>query len=105
MAGTKILIVEDEAKTAAYLRRGLTENGFAVEVSEQGEDGLHRTLTQDYHLLILDIMLPRLGVDVCRCAASLTTEVQAKTSPAGAPPEPRVPSRRAQAAVANGAAT
>jgi two-component system copper resistance phosphate regulon response regulator CusR len=59
MAGTKILIVEDEAKTAAYLRRGLTENGFAVEVSKQGEDGLRRALTQDYDLLILDIMLPR----------------------------------------------
>jgi two-component system, OmpR family, copper resistance phosphate regulon response regulator CusR len=55
----KILVVEDESKTAAYLRRGLTENGFAVDVARHGEEGLHRALTGDYDLLILDVMLPQ----------------------------------------------
>jgi two-component system, OmpR family, copper resistance phosphate regulon response regulator CusR len=54
----KILVVEDESKTAAYLRRGLTEHGFAVDVARQGEEGLRRALAEDYDLLILDIMLP-----------------------------------------------
>ncbi len=55
----RILVVEDEKKTAAYLRRGLVENGFAVEVAEQGEDGLRLARTGAYDLLILDVMLPR----------------------------------------------
>lgn len=54
----KILVVEDEPKTAAYLRNGLVENGFAVDVSAQGDDGLHAALTGDYSLIILDVMLP-----------------------------------------------
>jgi two-component system copper resistance phosphate regulon response regulator CusR len=55
----KILVVEDEPKTAAYLRRGLTENGFAVDVARQGEEGLRRALAGGYDLLILDVMLPQ----------------------------------------------
>jgi two-component system, OmpR family, copper resistance phosphate regulon response regulator CusR len=55
----KILVVEDEKKTAAYLRRGLTENGFAVDVARQGEEGLQRALAGGYDLLILDVMLPQ----------------------------------------------
>jgi two-component system copper resistance phosphate regulon response regulator CusR len=54
----KILVVEDEQKTAAYLRRGLTENGFTVDVAREGEDGLHTALTGAYDLVILDVMLP-----------------------------------------------
>jgi two-component system copper resistance phosphate regulon response regulator CusR len=54
----KILIVEDEQKTASYLRRGLTENGFAVEVAREGENGLRAALSNDYDLMILDVMLP-----------------------------------------------
>jgi two-component system copper resistance phosphate regulon response regulator CusR len=55
----KILIVEDESKTAGYLRKGLVENGFVVDVAEDGETGLH--LAQDglYDMIVLDIMLPR----------------------------------------------
>ena len=56
----KILLVEDEPKTATYLQRGLTEQGFVVDVSGNGEDGLHQALTADYAAIILDIMLPRL---------------------------------------------
>jgi two-component system copper resistance phosphate regulon response regulator CusR len=54
----RILIVEDERKTAAYLQRGLGENGFAVDVSREGDDGLEKALAGDYGLIILDVMLP-----------------------------------------------
>jgi len=53
-----ILIVEDDHKTAAYLRKGLTENGFVVDVADKGEDGLFLARTGDYDLIILDVMLP-----------------------------------------------
>lgn len=55
----RVLIVEDEKKTAEYLRKGLTENGFVVDVALQGEDGLHLAVTGDYELVILDVMLPQ----------------------------------------------
>lgn len=54
----RILIVEDERKTANYLRKGLTESGFVVDVAADGEDGVHLALTGEYNLVILDIMLP-----------------------------------------------
>ncbi len=54
----RILVVEDEKKTGAYLRKGLSENGFVVDVAEQGEDGLHLARTFEYDLIILDVMLP-----------------------------------------------
>jgi prepilin-type N-terminal cleavage/methylation domain-containing protein/prepilin-type processing-associated H-X9-DG protein len=56
----RILIVEDEPKTAAYLRRGLGESGFVVDVAAQGDDGLHLARAGAYDLVILDVMLPRL---------------------------------------------
>jgi two-component system, OmpR family, copper resistance phosphate regulon response regulator CusR len=55
----KILIVEDEPKAAAYLTNGLSENGFAVDTSAQGDDGLHLALTRNYDLVILDVLLPQ----------------------------------------------
>ncbi len=54
----KILVVEDEKKTASYLRKGLTESGFVVDVAEQGEDGLDLARGGAYDLIILDVMLP-----------------------------------------------
>jgi two-component system copper resistance phosphate regulon response regulator CusR len=54
-----ILIVEDDKKTADYLVKGLSENGFVANVAENGEDGLHLALTESYDLLILDVMLPQ----------------------------------------------
>jgi two-component system copper resistance phosphate regulon response regulator CusR len=56
----RILIIEDERKTAAYLQKGLRESGFVVDIAERGDDGLHLALTQDYDLLVLDVMLPAL---------------------------------------------
>jgi two-component system copper resistance phosphate regulon response regulator CusR len=57
----KVLIVEDEAKTGDYLRKGLTENGFVVDLVSNGMDGLHLALTEDYAVIVLDVMLP--GMD------------------------------------------
>lgn len=54
----KLLLIEDEAKTAAYLKKGLSEQGFVVDASENGELGLELTLQTDYDLVILDVMLP-----------------------------------------------
>jgi two-component system copper resistance phosphate regulon response regulator CusR len=56
----RILIVEDESKIAAFLRKGLAENGFVVDVAGQGDDGLHLARTVTYDLVILDVMLPQL---------------------------------------------
>ena len=55
----KLLLVEDEAKTRAYLRKGLAENGFAVDLAESGGDGLTLALTGVYDLIILDVLLPQ----------------------------------------------
>lgn len=57
----KILIVEDELKTGDYLKQGLTEAGFMVDLARDGVDGLHCALTENYDLAILDVMLP--GID------------------------------------------
>lgn len=54
----KILIVEDEPKTSEYLRQGLTEAGFIVDLARNGLDGYHLASTGTYDLLILDVMLP-----------------------------------------------
>src|SRR5947208_15753366 len=53
-----VLVVEDEKKTHEYLKKGLMENGFVVDVAVNGEDGLHLALTGDYDLIVLDVMLP-----------------------------------------------
>ena len=55
----RVLIVEDEAKTAAYLRKGLEENGFTADVATDGETGLEFARHGGYDAIILDIMLPR----------------------------------------------
>jgi two-component system copper resistance phosphate regulon response regulator CusR len=56
----RILVVEDEPKIAAFLRKGLTEHGFVVDLALQGDDGLHMARTGSYDLVILDVMLPNL---------------------------------------------
>ena len=57
----KILVVEDQPKTGNYLKQGLLEAGFVVDLACDGEDGLHCALTDAYDLVILDVMLP--GID------------------------------------------
>ena len=54
----RILILEDDRKTAAYLQKGLSESGFITDLADRGEDGLHLIRTGDYDLVILDVMLP-----------------------------------------------
>lgn len=54
----RLLIVEDEPKTGDYLRQGLSEAGFVVDLARDGIDGSHLALAEDYDLAILDVMLP-----------------------------------------------
>ncbi len=56
----RLLVIEDEAKTAAFLRKGLEENGFVVDVATRGDDGLHLARTVAYDAVVLDVMLPGL---------------------------------------------
>ena len=65
----KILIVEDEIKTGEYLRQGLREAGFAVDLAHDGLEGLHLALEGEHDLLILDVMLP--GMDGWQVLSSL----------------------------------
>lgn len=54
----RVLIVEDEKKVAAFIKKGLEEETYAVDVAYNGEDGLHMGLENQYDLIILDLMLP-----------------------------------------------
>jgi two-component system, OmpR family, copper resistance phosphate regulon response regulator CusR len=55
----RILVIEDEKKTAAFLAKGLREAGFAVELAHDGETGLKRARAREFDLLIVDVMLPK----------------------------------------------
>ena len=57
----RLLVVEDEARLAAALQRGLQAEGFAVDVTGDGQDGLELARHGDYDAMILDVMLPRLS--------------------------------------------
>jgi len=65
----RILVVEDERKAAAYLHKGLTEEGYVVDLAHNGDDGLHLALSEYYDLIVLDVMLP--GRDGWSILASL----------------------------------
>ena len=54
----KILLIEDEPKTLGYLRKGLSEEGFVVDVAVDGNEGLHLAKSISFDLIILDVMLP-----------------------------------------------
>ena len=56
----KILLVEDDKKTAAFILRGLQEAGYAAEHARDGEEGLHRIMMERYDVVIADVMLPRM---------------------------------------------
>jgi two-component system, OmpR family, response regulator len=63
----RVLVVEDEAKMAALLRRGLIEEGHAADVAAQGEDALWLAEAHSYDAIVLDVMLPGLsGFETCR---------------------------------------
>lgn len=73
-AKLKILVIEDEPKAAEYLRQGLTESGYAVEVAHNGTDGLHAAANGDHDLIVLDVMLP--GIDGFAVLSALRTSRQ-----------------------------
>lgn len=62
----KLLVVEDEPGIANFLKQGLEEEGFVVDVANSGKLGLDLALTENYDLLILDWMVPELtGIEIC----------------------------------------
>ena len=70
----RLLLVEDEAVPAAYLKRGLEREGYAVDVAGDGEEALWLATEQPYDAIVLDIMLPKLdGFSVCTSLRARTT--------------------------------
>lgn len=66
----RILIIEDEVKTADYLHQGLTESGYIVDRANDGIDGLHMALQHPYELVILDVNLPASTAGTCSAACA-----------------------------------
>lgn len=63
----KVLVVEDNAKVASFIEKGLREEGYAVDVAHEGDDGAMKAGVYDYDLLVLDIMLPgKSGLEIVR---------------------------------------
>lgn len=63
----RVLAVEDERKIAAYIKRGLEEQGYAVDVAYTGREALDWAAVVDFDLIVLDILLPEVdGIQVCR---------------------------------------
>jgi len=63
----RILVVEDEKKIAALIKRGLKEEGYAADIAEDGIEGEFLAATNQYDAIILDIMLPKMdGVSLCK---------------------------------------
>ena len=61
----RILIVEDEKKVAAFIKKGLEEETYAVDIASDGEEGLYMGNQNQYDLIILDLMLPKInGLDI-----------------------------------------
>ncbi len=62
-----ILIIEDEKKVADFIKRGLKEEGYAVDMASDGEEGHFMATTNPYDVILLDIMLPKIdGITLCR---------------------------------------
>src|ERR1041384_6951503 len=63
----RILVVEDDARMANVIAKGLRENSYAVDVAQDGEAGLYQAAINDYDVIVLDVLLPqRDGYEVCR---------------------------------------
>ncbi len=63
----RVLVVEDEVRMARLLKRGLEEEGYVVDVANDGRDGLWMATENDYGVIVLDVMLPREnGFEICR---------------------------------------
>jgi DNA-binding response OmpR family regulator len=63
----KLLLVEDEPKIAAFIQKGLNENGYDITTAYDGKSGLSMALQGDYDIIILDVMLPFIsGLEICK---------------------------------------
>ena len=63
----RILVVDDDVRLCAVISRGLAEEGYAVDIAHDGEEGQYQAEINDYDLVVLDIMMPKIdGVTVCR---------------------------------------
>ena len=63
----RLLVVEDEVKMASLLRRGLVEEGYAVDIARAGDDAIWMAAAVEYDAIVLDLMLPGIdGIEVCR---------------------------------------
>jgi heavy metal response regulator len=63
----RILVIEDEKKIADFIKRGLKEEGYAVDIAADGENGLFLAKTNNYDLILLDLMLPKVdGITICK---------------------------------------
>lgn len=63
----KILLIEDEKKTIQFIKKGLEENGYAVDTAEDGKSGKNLAFRNQYNLIITDVILPELnGRDLCK---------------------------------------
>jgi DNA-binding response OmpR family regulator len=72
----QILIVEDEEKIANFLRRGLLEENYAVDIARDGEEALYKFDVNEYDFVLLDLMLPKVdGVQVCRKIRELNSNI------------------------------
>lgn len=73
----RILIIEDEIKTANFVSKGLRENGFIVDIANDGEDGLFLATQHHYDLLVVDVMLPKVdGFTVVRNLRRLNPDIR-----------------------------
>ncbi len=72
----RILVVDDDERLRSVVRRGLSEEGYAVDVAENGEVGTYLALGNDYDLVILDIMMPKLdGMSLCKALREARSNV------------------------------
>jgi len=63
----RLLLVEDDARIARFVAKGLREEAYAVDVTANGDDALYEAAINSYDLIILDVMIPgRNGFEVCR---------------------------------------
>src|ERR1017187_2623205 len=63
----KLLLVEDEPKIAAFIQKGLSENGYEITLAYDGKSGQSMALQGDYDVIILDVMLPFIsGLEICK---------------------------------------
>lgn len=72
----KILLIEDDIKIINFLKKGLTEEGYTVDVAQNGEDGLYLVSVNSYDIILLDIMLPVIdGFEVCQKLRTINSDI------------------------------